>query len=44
MLLLTLWVSAAAFSQTQSAIRVKCGGPRYTDSKGQVWQADADYT
>ena len=39
-----LWASAAAFSQTQNAIRVKCGGASYTDTKGQVWQADTDYT
>jgi len=39
-----LWAGAAAFSQTQSAIRVNCGGPSYTDSTGQVWQADTDYT
>jgi len=43
-LFLMLWACAAAYSQTQSAIRVKCGGPIYTDSKGQVWQADTDYT
>jgi hypothetical protein len=24
----------------QQPIRVRCGGPAYTDSKGQVWQAD----
>lgn len=39
-----LWVCTPTFSQTQSAIRVKCGGPSYTDSKGQVWQADMDYS
>ncbi len=39
-----LWVCAPAFSQTQSAIRVNCGGPSYTDVMGQVWQADTDYT
>jgi len=27
----------------QQTIRVKCGGARYTDSKGQVWQADTGY-
>jgi malectin (di-glucose binding ER protein) len=27
----------------QTAIRVNCGGPAYTDAKAQVWQADADY-
>jgi hypothetical protein len=28
----------------QVPIRVNCGGPSYTDSMGQVWQADADFT
>jgi hypothetical protein len=32
-----------ATAQTQQAIRVKCGGPAYTDSKGQVWSADYGY-
>lgn len=27
----------------QQPIRVNCGGPSYTDSKGQVWQADTGY-
>jgi len=27
----------------QQPIRVKCGGASYTDSKGQVWQADTGY-
>ena len=27
----------------QQPIRVKCGGAGFTDSKGQVWQADAGY-
>jgi Malectin domain len=31
-----------AHAQT-SAIRVKCGGPAYTDSKGQAWSADMDF-
>lgn len=39
-----LWTCAPAFSQTQSAVRVNCGGPSYTDKIGQVWQADTDYT
>ena len=39
-----MWACAPAFTQTQSAIRVNCGGPSYTDSTGQVWQADMDYT
>jgi hypothetical protein len=28
----------------QQPIRVNCGGPGYTDSKGQVWQADYDFS
>jgi len=43
-LFFTLCACTSAFSQTQSAIRVNCGGPSYTDSTGQVWQADTDYT
>ncbi len=27
----------------QSPFRVNCGGPSYTDSKGQVWAADSGY-
>jgi len=30
-------------AQAQQPIRVRCGGSNYTDSKGQVWQADTDY-
>lgn len=29
-----------AAAQTQQPIRVNCGGANYTDSNGQVWQAD----
>lgn len=32
-----------ASAQTPSPIRIKCGGSSYTDSKGQVWQADFGY-
>jgi hypothetical protein len=39
-----VWLLAvAAFPATvcaQQPIRVNCGGPAYTDSKGHVWQAD----
>ncbi len=35
-----LLMSASAAAQTQQPIRVKCGGPAYTDSKGQAWAAD----
>jgi len=43
-LFFVLWACAPTFSQTQSPIHVRCGGPSYTDSRGQVWQADTDYT
>jgi len=33
---------ASAHAQTQ-AIRVKCGGPAYSDSKGQAWAADKNF-
>ena len=33
---LSVCLSAAA----QTPVRVNCGGPQYTDSKGNVWQAD----
>jgi hypothetical protein len=33
---------AAALAQ-QTTVRVNCGGPSYTDSKGQVWQADTGF-
>jgi hypothetical protein len=28
----------------QQTIRVNCGGPSFTDSKGQVWQADTGFS
>jgi hypothetical protein len=34
---------ATALAQ-QTTIRVNCGGPSYTDSKGQVWQADTGFS
>lgn len=46
-LCLSIVVLAAPFSavaQTQAPIRVNCGGPAYTDSMGQVWQADFGFT
>ena len=30
-------------AQAQQPIRVNCGGPSYTDTNGQVWQADLGY-
>ena len=35
-----LMVSLSAPAQTQQPVRVNCGGPAYTDSSGNVWQAD----
>ena len=40
--ILALAACGTAHAQT-SAIRVKCGGPAYTDSKGQAWSADKDF-
>lgn len=28
----------------QQPVRINCGGPSYTDSKGQIWQADTAYS
>jgi hypothetical protein len=35
--------SLPAAAQNQQPIRVNCGGPNYTDSKGQLWKADYGY-
>lgn len=32
-----------AAAQTQQPIRINCGGSSYTDTNGQVWQADTGY-
>ncbi len=40
LLVLGSWPAAA---QTQTAIRINCGGAAYTDAKTQVWQADKGY-
>ncbi|MGC1485814.1 MAG: malectin domain-containing carbohydrate-binding protein [Candidatus Acidiferrum sp.] len=45
--ILCLFVLALAASLTaaaQTPIRVNCGGPSYTDSKGQLWQADFGFS
>ncbi|HXJ07683.1 MAG TPA: malectin domain-containing carbohydrate-binding protein [Candidatus Acidoferrum sp.] len=42
-LALSLAAGGLASAQIQSPIRVNCGGTSYTDSKGQVWQADYGY-
>src|SRR5262249_62005198 len=36
--------SIPAAAQTQAPIRVDCGGSGYTDTKGQLWQADTGYS
>lgn len=38
--LLAVALSACLPAAAQTPIRVNCGGPNYTDTKGQVWQAD----
>jgi len=41
--LIVLALATCGMAQAQtSAIRVKCGGAAYTDSKGQAWSADMD--
>jgi hypothetical protein len=39
-----LFVCIPASAQTQSPVRVNCGGPSYTDSRGQIWQADTGFS
>ena len=41
--ILALATCGMAHAQT-TAIRVKCGGPAYSDSKGQAWSADMDFS
>jgi hypothetical protein len=41
--LLAAAASLPAAAQTQAPIRIDCGGGSYTDSKGQLWQADTGY-
>ena len=41
--LLSFFVCLGASAQTQAPIRVVCGGKAYTDSKGNLWQADFGY-
>jgi hypothetical protein len=42
-LVFSLFVLLPARVLAQKPIRVNCGGPSYTDSKGQIWQADTGY-
>jgi Malectin domain len=39
-----LWCVPAKAQTTQQPIRVKCGGSAYTDSKGQAWATDYDFS
>lgn len=39
----TLLLSSVVSAQTQPPIRIICGGPAYTDSKGLAWMADTGY-
>jgi hypothetical protein len=43
LLLFGVSVGLPATAQTQVPIRVNCGGAKYTDSKGNVWQADSGF-
>jgi hypothetical protein len=36
-------LASSLSAQTFTPIRVNCGGPAYTDSKGNAWQADAHF-
>jgi hypothetical protein len=40
---LFLFAALPSAAQTQPPIRIKCEGPNYTDSRGQLWQADYGY-
>ncbi len=42
--LLALALASSLPAAAQTPIRVNCGGPSYTDSKGQVWQADFGFS
>lgn len=44
LVLIVFSACAPSFAQTQAAIRVNCGGPAYTDSKNQAWQADFGFS
>lgn len=38
-----IFAVARVEGQSQQAIRIHCGGNAYTDSKGQIWQADTGF-
>jgi hypothetical protein len=42
--LLAVALSACLPAAAQTPIRVNCGGPNYTDTKGQVWHTDFGYS
>jgi hypothetical protein len=39
----SFFMCLGASAQTQAPIRVLCGGPAFTDSKGNLWKADSGY-
>jgi hypothetical protein len=41
--LIILALATCEMAHAQTAVRVKCGGAAYTDSKGQAWSADKDF-
>jgi hypothetical protein len=41
--LIILVLATCGMAHAQTAVRVKCGGAAYTDSKGQAWSADKDF-
>lgn len=41
--LLAIAALPAVAEEKQEPIRVNCGGPNYTDAKGQLWKADRNY-
>jgi hypothetical protein len=43
LILISLAACASVAAQTQQPVRINCAGPSYTDSKGNVWQSDADF-
>lgn len=42
--LLVLTLAACLPAPAQTPIRVNCGGPNYTDTRGQVWQSDFGFS
>lgn len=42
--ILAVALAACLPAAAQTPIRVNCGGPSYTDSKGQIWQADSGFS